>query len=68
VPQVADGTDQDMVKAAKAAKRLDLSPRTVTRAIANGEIPGKQICGIYLVNAAWLASVTSWTPEAEAAA
>ena len=60
-------TGQDMVKAAKVASRFGISPRTVKRAIQNGDIPGVCIGSLYLVNAAWYASVTSWPPAAREA-
>jgi excisionase family DNA binding protein len=63
---VAGETDQDMVKAREAAKKLGVHPRTVKRAIASGQIPGTCIGTLYLVNAAWLANVTSWVPQQEA--
>lgn len=61
-------TDQDMVKASEAARKLGVHPRTVKRAVAGGQIPGTRIGTLYLVNAAWLATVTSWTPQQEAVA
>ncbi len=61
-------TGQDMVKAAKVASKFGISPRTVKRAIKSGDIPGVCIGSLYLVNAAWYASVTSWPPVAEAVA
>lgn len=64
---MADGTGQDMVRAAKAAARLGVDSRTVKRAIAKGEIPGTRVGTLYLVNAAWLATVTSWAPQEAAA-
>jgi excisionase family DNA binding protein len=65
---VATETGQDMVKASSAAKKLGVHPRTVKRAIASGQIPGTRIGAVYLVNAAWLANVTSWMPQQEAVA
>lgn len=62
---MADETGQDMVKASKAAEKLGVHPRTVKRAIASGQIPGTRIGTLYLVNAAWLAEVTSWMPQRE---
>jgi excisionase family DNA binding protein len=53
-----------MVRASRAAARLGVSPRTVKRAVVKGEIPGTRIGTLYLVNAAWLADVTSWMPLA----
>ncbi len=64
---MAAETGQDMVRASDAAKKLGVHPRTVKRAITKREIPGTRIGSVYLVNAAWLANVTSWTP-AEAVA
>ena len=64
---MADETRQDMVKAAEAAAGLGISPRTVKRAIRRGDIPGLIIGSLYLVNAAWYASVTSWPPVQEMA-
>ena len=61
-------TGQDMVRAAKAATKLGVHPRTVKRAITRGEIPGVRIGALYLVNAAWLAEATSWLPQSEAVA
>lgn len=60
-------TGQDMVRAAKAAAKLGVDSRTVKRAIAKGEIPGTRVGTLYLVNAAWLATVTSWAPQEAAA-
>ena len=68
VPQVAAETGQDMVKASTAAKKLGVHPRTVKRAIVSRQIPGTRIGTLYLVNAAWLAEVTSWMPQQEAVA
>jgi excisionase family DNA binding protein len=65
---VAEETGQDMVKAAVAARKLGVAPRTVKRAVAKRDIPGTRVGTVYLVNAAWLASVTTWTPPAEVAA
>jgi excisionase family DNA binding protein len=65
---VASETDQDMVKAREAAEKLGVHPRTVKRAVASGQIPGTRIGSLYLVNATWLASVTSWVPRQEAVA
>lgn len=65
---MAGETEQDMVKASKAASKLGVHPRTVKRAIASGQIPGTRVGSIYLVNAAWLATVTSWMPQQEAVA
>ena len=56
---MADET-RDMVKAAVAAAKFGISPQTVKRALRRGEVPGLVIGSVYLVNAAWLASVTSW--------
>lgn len=61
-------TEQDMVKAREAAEKLGVHPRTVKRAVASGQIPGICIGSLYLVNAAWLANVTSWVPQQEAVA
>lgn len=41
-----------------------ISERTLRRAIAAGEIPGIKIRGVYLLPAAWVASITAW-PTAE---
>ena len=49
-----------MVKASKAADKLGVSAQTVKRALQRGEIPGLVIGSLYLVNATWLATVTSW--------
>lgn len=68
MPYVAAETGQDMVRASKAATKLGVHPRTVKRAIASGEIPGTRVGTLYLVNAAWLATVTTWMPGQEAAA
>ena len=65
---MAAETDPDMVKASEAAEKLGIHPRTVKRAIAAKEIPGTRVGRLYLVNAAWLASVTTWTPPQEAVA
>lgn len=65
---MAAETGQDMVKASKAASKLGVHPRTVKRAIASGQIPGTRVGTVYLVNAAWLANVTSWMPQQEAVA
>jgi excisionase family DNA binding protein len=65
---VTGETEQDMVRASAAAKKLGVHPRTVKRAVASGKIPGTCIGTIYLVNAAWLANVTSWIPQQEAVA
>ena len=59
---MAAETDQGMVRASEAAPKLGVSPRMIKRAVARGEIPGLRIGTLYLVNAAWLASVTSWPP------
>lgn len=64
---MAGETDQDMVKAREAAEKLGVHPRTVKRAIASGQIPGTRIGTLYLVNAAWLANVTSWMPQQQEA-
>lgn len=45
-----------------------ISERTIRRAIADGEIPGVKIRNVYLLPAAWLASVTAWPPEEGAVA
>jgi hypothetical protein len=42
-----------------------ISERTIRRAIADGQIPGIKIRNVYLLSAAWLASVTAWPPENE---
>lgn len=60
---MAGETEQDMVKAREAAEKLGVHPRTVKRAIVSGQIPGTRIGSLYLVNATWLASVTSWMPQ-----
>lgn len=65
---MAAETGQDMVKASSAAKKLGVHPRTVKRAILSGQIPGTRVGTLYLVNAAWLADVTSWMPQQEAVA
>lgn len=65
---MAAETGQDMVKASVAAVKLGVNPRTVKRAIVAGQIPGTRIGTLYLVNAAWLAEVTSWAPPQEAVA
>ena len=65
---MAAETAQDMVKAAVAAGRLGVSSRTVKRAIIAREIPGLRVGTVYVVNAAWLAEVTSWAPAREPAA
>jgi excisionase family DNA binding protein len=57
-----------MVKASEAAAKLGLHPRTVKRAIAKRQIPGTRVGTVYLVNAAWLAEVTSWMPSQGAVA
>lgn len=57
-----------MVKASKAAEKLGVHPRTVKRAVARGQIPGTCIGTLYLVNAAWLATVTTWHSQQEAVA
>lgn len=62
---MASETSQGMVRAAKAATKLDVSPRTVKRAIISGQIPGTKLGSLYLVNAAWLDRLTAW-PESEA--
>jgi excisionase family DNA binding protein len=54
-----------MVRASKVATSLGISARTVKRAIERGDIPGLSIGSLYLVNAAWFASVTSWPPSAQ---
>jgi hypothetical protein len=40
-----------------------ISERTIRRAIAEGQIPGLKIRNVYLVSAAWVATVTAWPPE-----
>ena len=60
---MAAETAQDMVKASEAATKLGVHPRTVKRAIAKRQIPGVRVGSLYLVNAAWLANVTSWAPQ-----
>lgn len=65
---MAAETGQDMVKASSAARKLGIHPRTVKRAIASGQIPGTRVGSLYLVNAAWLATVTSWNAAPEAVA
>lgn len=65
---MATQTTQDMVRAAEAAGKLGVSPRTVKRAIVSGSIPGTRVGTVYLVNAAWLAYVTTWRPRQEAVA
>lgn len=60
---MAAETDQDMVRAADVASRFGVSDRTVKRAIERKDIPGLVIGTVYLVNAAWLAAVTSWPQE-----
>lgn len=65
---MAAETGQDTVKVVKAAKvaaTFGISARTIKRAIQRGDIPGVCIGSLYLVNAAWFASVTSWPPAAE---
>jgi excisionase family DNA binding protein len=52
-----------MVRAADVASRFGVSDRTVKRAIERKDIPGLVIGTVYLVNAAWLAAVTSWPQE-----
>ncbi len=64
---MAAETEPDMVKAREAAGKLGVNSRTVKRAIAKGDIPGTRVGTVYLVNAAWLATVTSWTPREAAA-
>lgn len=59
---MAAETGQDMVKVAKVATTFGISARTIKRAIKRGDIPGVCIGSLYLVNAAWFASVTSWPP------
>jgi hypothetical protein len=49
-----------MVKVARVAATFGISARTIKRAIKRGDIPGVCIGSLYLVNAAWFASVTSW--------
>jgi hypothetical protein len=44
-----------------------ISERTLRRAIADREIPGVKIRSVYLVNAAWVDTVTSWVPDGDAA-
>lgn len=56
-------TETDMVKASTAAAKLGVSARTVKRAVIRKQIPGTRIGTVYLVNAAWLESVTSWQEE-----
>lgn len=65
---MAAETGQDMVKASSAAKKLGVHPRTVKRAITSGQIPGTRIGTVYLVNGAWLATVTAWMPQQQEAA
>lgn len=65
---MASETGQDMVKASVAALKLGVHPRTVKRAITSRQIPGTRVGSLYLVNAAWLANVTSWAPQQEAVA
>jgi excisionase family DNA binding protein len=55
-----------MVKASIAAAKLGVSSRTIKRAIARRQIPGTCIGTVWLVNATWLAEVTSW-PQQELA-
>lgn len=57
---MASESGQDMVKAAIAARKLGVHPRTVKRAVASGQIPGTRVGSVYLVNAAWLRRVTTW--------
>ena len=56
-------TGQDMVKASIAAAKLGVSARTIKRAVIKKQIPGTRIGTVWLVNAAWLAEVTSWSQE-----
>lgn len=56
-----------MVKAAVAARKLGVHPRTVKRAVANGQIPGTRVGSVYVVNAAWLRRVTTWRSREGAA-
>ena len=56
-------TGTDMVKASTAAAKLGVSARTIKRAIARRQIPGTCIGTVWLVNATWLAEVTSWPQE-----
>jgi hypothetical protein len=56
-----------MVRATEVAAGLGVDPRTVKNAIKSRDIPGLIIGSLYLVNAAWYASVTSWPPVQEVA-
>jgi excisionase family DNA binding protein len=56
-----------MVRASKVAAGLGVTQQTVKKAIKRGDIPGVVIGSLYLVNAAWYASVTSWPPASEVA-
>lgn len=63
---MAGETGSGMVKASIAAAKLGVSSRTIKRAIARRQIPGTCIGTVWLVNATWLAEVTSW-PQQELA-
>ena len=56
-----------MTPAAEAAAKFGCSVKTVQRALRNKQIPGVIVGTVYLVNAGWLASVTSWPPVQEMA-
>lgn len=44
-----------------------ISERTIRRAIADGDIPGVKIRNVYLLPAAWVEMVTSWSPAGDSA-
>ena len=57
---MAANARRDMVRASVVASRFGIDARTVKRAIESKQIPGLVVGSLYLVNATWLASVTSW--------
>ena len=44
-----------------------ISGRTLRRAITDGQIPGVKIRNVYLLPESWVATVTTWPPEGDAA-
>lgn len=56
-----------MVPLVRAARKLGVSPDTLKRAGEDGEVPVRRIRSVYVLPAAWLAWMTSWSPGDEAA-
>lgn len=56
-----------MVTVSEAAAALGVSANTLKRAGEAGDIPVLRIRSVYLLPAAWLATVTTWPPAGEVA-